>query len=56
LFNNCAEIEGVDCIAEFALKYLYKLIHTYTYHSRLITEGVAEASQIFFRDALVLSK
>jgi hypothetical protein len=33
-------------------------IHTYihTYHSRLIPEGVAEASQIFLRDAHVLQK
>jgi hypothetical protein len=28
----------------------------YTYHSRLISEGAAEASQIFLRDAHVLPK
>jgi hypothetical protein len=27
-----------------------RLIHTYTYHSRFIPEGVAEKSQIFFRN------
>jgi hypothetical protein len=26
-------------------------LHTYTYYSRFISEGVAEASQIFLRDA-----
>jgi hypothetical protein len=33
-------------------------IHTciYTYHSRFIPEGVAEASQILFRDAHVLPR
>jgi hypothetical protein len=31
-------------------------IHIRTYHSRLIPEGVAEASQIFLRDAHVLPK
>jgi hypothetical protein len=30
--------------------------HLHTYHSRLIPEGVAEASQIFLRDAHVLPK
>jgi hypothetical protein len=32
----------------------YTYIHTY--HSHFIPEGVAEASQIFFRDAHVLLK
>jgi hypothetical protein len=31
-------------------------IHTYTYHSRCIPEGVAEISQIFLRDTHVLLK
>jgi hypothetical protein len=31
-------------------------IHTYTYHSRFIPEGVAEVSQIFLRDTHVLPK
>jgi hypothetical protein len=31
-------------------------IHTFTYHSRFIPEKVAEASQIFLRDALVLPR
>jgi hypothetical protein len=29
-------------------------LHIHTYHSRLIPEGVAEASQIFLRDSHVL--
>jgi hypothetical protein len=32
------------------------LVHIHTYHSRFIPERVAEASQIFLRDAHVLSK
>jgi hypothetical protein len=38
--------------------YTRSLLHTYinTYHSRFILEGVAEASQIFLRDAHVLPK
>jgi hypothetical protein len=28
-------------------------MHTYTYHSRFISEGVAEASQIFLRDVII---
>jgi muramidase (phage lysozyme) len=36
--------------------YYYYYIHTYTYHSRFIPEGVAEVSQIFLRDTYVLPK
>jgi hypothetical protein len=37
---------------------IYEYIHTYihTYHSRFIPEGVAEESQIFFRDIHALPK
>jgi hypothetical protein len=44
----------------FAIKSFtqHNLPHTYhiTHHSRLIPEGEAELSQIFFRDAHVLPK
>jgi hypothetical protein len=32
------------------------MLHTRTYHSRFISEGVAEVSQIFLRDTHVLPK
>jgi hypothetical protein len=38
------------------LFYLLLYIRVHTYHSRFIPKGVAEASQIFFRDAHVLPK
>jgi hypothetical protein len=32
------------------------IIIIHTYHSRFIPEGLAEASQMFFRDAHILTK
>jgi hypothetical protein len=43
----------------FPLKRLHwdkRVYYIYTYHSRFIHDGVAEASQIFLRDAYILSK
>jgi hypothetical protein len=37
-------------------KTVMDLTSNYTYHSRVIPQGVAEASQIFLRDAYVLPK
>jgi hypothetical protein len=34
----------------------YTFIHIHTYHSRFISEGVAEVSQMFFQDTHVLPK
>jgi hypothetical protein len=34
----------------------HSMVLTYTYHSRFIPEGVAEASQIFLRDTHILPK
>jgi hypothetical protein len=33
-----------------------KIVYIHTYHSRFISKGVTEASQIFFRDAHILPK
>jgi hypothetical protein len=43
-------------LSRFTLVFWNTTKHTHTYHSRFISEEVAEASQIFLRDAHVLPK
>jgi hypothetical protein len=43
-------------ITQQDFKDLFNFYALHTYHSRFIPEGVAEASQIFFRNAHVLTK
>jgi hypothetical protein len=43
---------------ESCITFIHTYVHTYihTYHSRFLPKGVADASQIFLRDAYVLPK
>jgi hypothetical protein len=43
-------------IIKIPLLLSFDKFYIYTYHSRLIPEGVAEASQMLLRDAHVLPK